>query len=158
MTVRDPDTVIVAARRALGELDSLLAYVCQPERTFRDVQYLGFYTQRAIDPRFPRIVGLRRNVLFTREEAARLQALGDDAARFADVIQRALDLGTRIEGLRYEILLLSLEDGFQLRRPIMHPVEVGRSAWVRGQRYTRRDALEHQPQPRTTAELAELGG
>jgi len=59
------------------------------------------------------------------------------------------------------MLLISasvLQDGFVLERPIAHPLEVGRSAWVQNQRYSLRDALESNSQPRTTAELADAGG
>ena len=156
-TVRDPDTLIVPASSALGEFEQLSAYICQPERSFREVTYLGFYSNRTIDPRFPKIVGARKNVPFTDEEIARLRE-SPDSARFADVIERSLPLGRRTEGERYQILLLSREAGFTLQQPITHPLEVGRSAWVQNQRYSRRDALESTPSPWTTADLTEAGG
>jgi hypothetical protein len=79
-------------------------------------------------------------------------------SRFAEVIELALQSDRRTEGERYQILLLDLDKGFQLKQPIDHPVEVGRSAWVQNQRYSRRDALETEPQPLTTADLGEAGG
>jgi hypothetical protein len=156
-TVSDPDTVIVGATKALGEYDEVGAYICQPERSFRDVDYLGFYSNRTIDPRFPKIIARCKNVPFTREEIARRRA-ETDGAPIADVIERALDGGSREEGKHYQIVLLSLDDGFRLEQPIAHPVEVARSAWTQYQRYSRRDALKSNPQPRTTAELAGAGG
>jgi len=157
-TVRDPDTVIVPAGEALNEFERLRAYICQPERSFRDVQYMGFYSQRTVDPRFPAIVDRRKNVAFTEDQVTRLRALGDLDASFAHVIDVALKEDLRTEGERYQIFLLDLERGFTLAQPITHPIEVGRSAWVQNQRYSRRDALESTPQPATTAELAEAGG
>jgi hypothetical protein len=157
-SVRDPDTVIVAAKRALPEFDELGAYICQPERGFRDVHYMGFYSHRTIDPRFPAIVDVRKNVPFTRAEVDRLRERGGVDAEVAAVLEQAMDAGTREEGKEYQIILLDLERGFHLREAITHPVEVGRSAWVQGQRYSRRDALEGTPPPSTTADLAEAGG
>jgi hypothetical protein len=156
VTVTDPDTVVVPATDAIEEFERLSAYVCQPERAFRDVEYLGFYGQRAIDPRFPRIVGRRMNVPFTTENAANLKDSGGDDARFGEVIQRALSDNLRPAGQRFQIFLLDLSGGFTLPKPIAHPPEVGRAAWTQNQRYSRRDALEAGPD--TTADLAEAGG
>lgn len=72
-TVRNPDTVIVPATRALAEYHRLNAYICQPKRSFQPVEYLGFYWQRRIEPEFPKILGFFRDVLFTAEEAQRLR-------------------------------------------------------------------------------------
>lgn len=157
-SVRDPDTVIVPGGLwGIDEFEHFSAYICQADRAFRVVEYLGFYAHRAIDPRFPRIIGQSKNVQFTREEAQRLRQ-SENGKPYADVVEQALELGHRSVGDRLQILLLSLRDGFTLPQPILHPRTVGRGAWVQYQRYSRRDALQSRPPPQTTADLAEAGG
>lgn len=156
--VRDPDTVIVPGGLwGIDEFEHFSAYICQADRAFRDVEYLGFYAHRAIDPRFPRIIGRRTSLQFTWEEARRLRQT-KNGEPYADVVEQALELGHRRVGERLQIVLLALRAGFTLSQPIRHPPEVGRGAWVQYQRYSRRDALQSHPSPQTTADLAEAGG
>ncbi len=50
------DTVVVAARAAWPEYQEHGAYVCQPDRTFRDgLTHFGFYAKGAIQPLVPQI-------------------------------------------------------------------------------------------------------
>ena len=62
------DTVIVAAREAWPEYQRFAAYVCQPNRAFRDaLTHFGFYAHSAIQTLIPRIEApLRRGSVHPR--------------------------------------------------------------------------------------------
>ena len=155
-TVRNPDVVIVPATRALAEFERLSAYICQPKRSFQLVEYLGFYWQRRIEPRFPKIRGFVKDVLFTPEEAQRLKGDPDPlTARVGEIVEQALaDVeGDRRVGERYQVVPLDIDSGFTLAAPIEHK---GPSAWTQNQRYATVDALR--TQPATTDDLAQAEG
>jgi hypothetical protein len=156
-TVRNPDVVIVPATKALGEFERLSAYICQPKRSFQPVDYLGFYWQRRIEPRFPKVRGFVKDVLFTPEEAQRLKNEPDPlTARVGQIVEQALnddDQGDRPVGERYQVVPLDMDAGFTLAAPIEHD---GPSAWTQNQRYATVAAL--QTQPATTDDLAQAEG
>ncbi len=143
-TVRDADTVVVAATLAHPEFKRLSAYICQPKRSFRDgLRYLGFYTERTIFPEFPAIVERRPDVPITEENIAALQDGSDLDKRVAKVISGGLEGSAgRSLGERQQIILLDLEAGFSLQHPIHHD---GPHAWTQGQRYTKSAALRREP-------------
>lgn len=156
--VENPDTVVVAATHALGDFERTSAYICQPNRSFRPgTQFFGFYAKRRIEPVFPRVVDQRPEVPFTEQQATQLEATGDPHdARVAKIIRDSLadpETSRRVPGDSYEIFLLDAATGFTLDAPITHPVG---AAWLRGQRYSRSDALK--THPTTTGELAAAGG
>src|SRR5438132_11527413 len=49
--------VVVAARIALDESLKYSAYICQPDRAFRNCVRMAFYTQNKIDCHIPKILG-----------------------------------------------------------------------------------------------------
>ena len=77
---------VVAARIALDEYLKYSAYICQPDRAFRDCVRMAFYTKNKIDRHIPKILGqieaISRDEIETRTELsdsdmARLRALRD---------------------------------------------------------------------------------
>jgi hypothetical protein len=152
-TVRDADTVVVAATLAHPEFKRLSAYICQPKRSFRDgIRYLGFYTERTIFPEFPAIIERRPDVPITEESIAALQQGSELDKRVAQVILGGLEGSAgRSLGERQQIILLDLEAGFSLQHPIHHD---GPHAWTQGQRYTTSAALRKGP---TTTEALSAG-
>lgn len=140
------DTVVVAARSAWPEYREISAYVCQPNRSFRDgLTHLGFYANGAIQPLVPRIRAHHPSVLFTMEEAERLRQSGD--TEVADLIERLLAANERTDGEAYGVVLLSPPDDpdtVTLPGPILNDTvsATGRPwAWTLGQRYTSIDRL-----------------
>ena len=155
--VINADTLIVPSKTAIDEFDRYSAYICQPERPIKPgTRFLGFYGNRLIDRRFPAIVGSRNRVTFSPAAVEELAAGDDIDHQVADVIRRCLADQTRPEGQENKVVLLNLDQGFELGAPIEHPAELSRGAWTQNFRYTRRDALETQPS--TTADLREAGG
>jgi hypothetical protein len=144
------DTVIVAARMAWPEYQRLHAYVCQPNRGFREgLTHFGFYTGGQIQPVVARIQAFEVAVPFTEAEAQRRQESGQ--RRMADIIRICLGEGTRIEGEAHDVILLTGPDD-PATRTLAHPVindtvtVAGKPwAWTLGQRYTRLDALTAGP-------------
>ena len=49
--------VVVPAGFALDEYLKYSAYICQPDRAFRDCVRMAFYTQNKIDRHIPKILG-----------------------------------------------------------------------------------------------------
>jgi hypothetical protein len=125
--------------------------------SFRDVDWIGFYRNGQIEPFFPRIRYRRKNLEWTRANAAALRQTGAALdAEVADVIERTLDDpgDPRKDGERYQVFLLTPKDDPQtltIAQPIRHET-VGRgSGWTQGTRYTSEEALRRNPT--TTAEL-----
>lgn len=142
------DTVIVAARRAWPEYLAVSAYICQPDRPFREgPTHLGFYTEGAVQPLVPRIRAKHPNVPFTREEAERQRAVGD--AEVATLIETALSAGQRADGESYGIILLTGPDDegtVRLARPVENDAKSAAGkpwAWTLSQRYTSLDRLQN---------------
>lgn len=140
------NTVIVAAREAWPEYQRFAAYICQPNRTFRDgLTHFGFYARGAIQPIVARIERHYVAVPFTREEAHRLRSTGD--TRAAELIDQLLEEGLRTLGEYYDVLLLSDKDAadtIHLDAPIENDTvtAAGRPwGWTLNQRYTRLDKL-----------------
>lgn len=154
-TVRDADTVVVAATLAHPEFKRLGAYICQPKRSFRDgIRYFGFYTERTIFPEFPAIVERRPDVPITKEMMAELRQGDERDKRVAEAIAGGLQgPAERSLGERQQIILLDLDKGFSLKQPIHHS---GPHAWTQGQRYTSSEALKQEP--KTTDALAAAEG
>jgi hypothetical protein len=136
------DTVIVAARAAWGYYLRHGAYVCQGGRSFRPVQWMGFYRSKQIEPLVAEILDRRDNVAFTWDNQRHLiESPDDDDFAIARVIEFSLIEGSRHEGDRHGVFLLSREDDsrtFTLDAPIQHR---GTSAWTMHQRYTSLDRL-----------------
>jgi len=140
------DTVIVAARAAWPEYQSTSAYVCQPNRTFREgLTHLGFYADGAIQPLIARIRAHHPSLVFTPAEAQHLRDRGD--VEVADLIEALLANGSRTEGEAYGVVMLSRSEDEQTVRlevPIENDTKAasGRGwAWTLSQRYTSLDRL-----------------
>ena len=141
------DTVIVAARSAWPEYRTLAAYVCQPERSFRDgLTHFGFYAEGVVQPVIARIRAHYGSVLLTHEEARRHRAEGHEA--LADLIEVLIEREYRSEGESNGVVLLSgLQDPetVTLNAPVVNDTVTasGRPwAWTLSQRYTSLDRLK----------------
>jgi hypothetical protein len=140
------DVVIVAAKSAWQEYLDYSAYVCQPDRAFREgISHFGFYYRGSIQSKIAKIRAYHPAVTFTRTEAARLRDAGEH--ELADLIDQLLTDGARVEGDAHGVMLLSAPDNgdtTRLQAPIVNDTktEAGRPwAWTLSQRYTRLDRL-----------------
>jgi hypothetical protein len=153
----DDDVLIVPAGKIAWQ-DYLRhsAYICQPNRSFRDVDRIGFYRFGHIEPFFPRVRYRKMNVDLTRESAALLRSTGAALdSEIADVIDHVLDdpANGHTPGAHQIFLLTPKDDAETLRLP--QPIEhrtLGRgTAWTQNQRYTSEALLRQNPQ--TTDDL-----
>jgi hypothetical protein len=140
------DAVVVAAKSAWLEYLRYSAYICQPDRTFREgISHFGFYYHGSIQSKVAKIRAYHPAVAFSPTEAARLSDAGEHGR--ADLIDRALTDGVRVEGNSHGVMLLSGPSGadtVQLDAPIVNDTKTaaGRTwAWTLSQRYTRLDRL-----------------
>ncbi|WP_167043546.1 hypothetical protein [Salinibacterium sp. ZJ454] len=154
------DVVIVAARSAYPEYCETAAYICQPDRYFReDVTHLGFYAESQIRPEIAEIQYVEESVIFTMDEAReRMTSVHADVVRVGELIERSLRLGIRTEGEAYKIMLLSSATDSAtvlLARPVQNDkrTSTGKSwGWTLSQRYLPLSTLRRGPQ--FTSELA----
>jgi hypothetical protein len=95
------DTVIVAARSAWPEYNEFHAYVCQPNRGFRQVTRMGFYSKGVIYPLIPKIEEVRDDVVME---------MNLHKGRLGELVNFLLARSLRIVGQRYKVFLLSTAD------------------------------------------------
>ncbi len=128
------DIVVVAARLASPDDRRDSASVCQVGRTFRpSIERIGFSTDKAIQPEFPRIEQRIPELSFGPEALA-----GSDppfAARTRTLVQRAIATPSRLAGEILQVFLLSAPDAsatLRLPQPIAHHhVPDSERAWTR---------------------------
>jgi hypothetical protein len=145
------DVVVVAARVAYPDYLRYSAYICQPGRSFRQgLTHMGFYLaaapseRAAIQPQIPKILDRRSDVLLSRKDAGVLKASANpkDIA-ISTLIDQILDDGSRTEGERYQVFVLSPPDDTAQTVVLPAPVvNSGKGAWTQGQRYTRLATLQ----------------
>jgi hypothetical protein len=139
--------VIVPAKSAWPFYQQHGAYICQPDRYFRQVSHVGFYAEGAIQAEVPKVLERIDFVDWSPEEIGRRMSSGSDRdRRIADIIKhsRALEW----TGDEYQLFLLTrpdeegYRDGHVTLDSALTNQRVGRgSAWVRRQRYAGVDAL-----------------
>lgn len=141
------EVLVVAALWALDEYRDRSAYVCQPNRPFRDVERMAFYTMGEIAPVVPKIVETFEAVEFRR---------GAYQGRLGEVVDALVDRALRQEGRHYKVMLLTAPDDretIRLKGPVVNDLtsETGRNiAFTQGQRYV---SLARLKAAKTTSEL-----
>ena len=127
------------------------AYVCQPDRTFQAVQYVGFYTNGQVLPLVARIIDVQQRVIFER---------GRHEGRIGEIVDKLLDLDLREPSFEGKVFLLSAPEDVQTIRLDNAVVNDLRSAsgrvaaFTQGQRYVR---LEELTKATRTSELVAEG-
>ncbi len=136
------DVVVVAARSAYPEFLKHAAYICQPNRSFREgLTHMGFYADGRIQPHVARILHREDNVVFTAEEARRRVDGNAQDQRIGRLIDALLTDSPREPGEHFQVFLLTAhdEEGTEiLTAPIINDTRAasGRTwAWTMGQRY-----------------------
>jgi len=141
------DVVIVAARRAWPAYNSFHAYICQPDRSFRQVDRLGFYSNGVIYELVPRI--LERHDRVEMRTGLHKGALGA-------VVDQVLANDQRKQGKVSKVFILSAPNSSEtidLRSTIPNDKKskTGKpTAFTMGQRYVSSEKLRN---AKTTSDL-----
>ena len=141
------DVVIVAARIAWKTYQDRNAYICQPNRSFKKVKRIGFYSRGNIYPLVPSIIKKYDDVLF--ERSAHDGALGE-------LVDQILDSDETRSGQSNMVFLLSAPDSndtLDLGKSIPNDKKskTGKNtAFTMSQRYVSSEALT---QAKTTSDL-----
>lgn len=134
------NVLVVPARNAWREYDRYHAYICQPNRTFQDVDYLAFYADGEIKPKVPRILEVEDEVVIDPERAPE---------KFRHVVEKLLADNAREFGTTSKILLLSPPNGegtVELNQPIPNNIRTTKDsgrvvAFTQNQRYISMEKL-----------------
>lgn len=144
--VRDVVIVTASADVAIQMYSKVSAYVCPSDRSFAQVDYMGFYVNKQIEPYFPAIEEKIVPSRWNKDEAKRLRESSSETdQRLGMVMGFALDNGWEPGGQFQVFLLSDKRSPATLRRPRDLPIahtKVGRgSAFVQNKRYFSRAAL-----------------
>ena len=132
------DVLIVAARNAWPEYNELYAYICQPNRSFQQVQRIGFYSKGNIYRLVPRI-------LESYDEVEMRQGIHD--GELGKLVDRLVKEQRRQIGTTFKVLLLSAPDSVETiildsEIPNDKKSKTGKpTAFTMGQRYVSSEAL-----------------
>jgi hypothetical protein len=140
---------VVAAASAWPFYQATGSYICQANRRFRDVGWLGFYSARTIHPLVARIRHVVPQIDLDEEHAAPLALSADPAERR---VGQAMAAGLH-EGMSgaVEVVVLSPPRAPETQHvgAVLHE---GRTAWTMFQRYVPLDRLR---EAELTSDLAD---
>jgi hypothetical protein len=145
------EVLVVPARVAWSEYQKFSAYVCQPQRAFKQVDYMAFYADGAIQPKIPKILEVIDEVVFEPDSSL--------SQNVVPLIQEMIGSGARAKGALYKVLLLSGPTDARtltLSHPIVNDLisPAGRGiAFTQNQRYV---SLARLKSAKQTSELRDL--
>ena len=135
----DPnDVVVVAARRAWQTYQDTHAYICQPNRSFRSVKRIGFYSRGNIYSLVPLIQEKHPDVVFEP---------GVHTGKLGELVDGMLEVDESRRGQRHMVFILSApnaDDTLDLGRDIPNDKKskTGKNtAFTMSQRYVSSEAL-----------------
>lgn len=155
---RSDSVLIVPARSAIGDYRNFSVYVCQPFRSFRRVEYIGFYHNGVIDRCIAKILGEPIEEVDLTVEAIEEAELDTEVKeKLRLLVNKMKDSNSERYGDTLKVFFLSPPDSsdtIKLTQDIKNDLrnQAGRPfAFVQGQRYVALSAL--QGSPSTTTEL-----
>lgn len=135
----EKDTLIIPAKKAWPEYKQFFAYICQSERFFQPVKYLGFYTENRIQMFIPKILEVQDSVVMQKDKYS---------GKIGELVNCLIDNNLRTEGKAYKILILSPPNDpstIKLDKPIENNLisKAGKTtAFTQNQRYVNVDKLK----------------
>jgi len=144
------NVLVVPARNAWHEYRTYHAYICQPRRTFQDVDYLAFYADGEIKPKVAKILKAEEEVVIDPARVSRKE--------FQNVVEKLVANNAREFGATNKILLLSSPEDevtVSLDRPVRNNLTTSKAsgrtvAFTQNQRYV---SMERLKKARNTKEL-----
>lgn len=155
---RDDRVLVVAARKAWPEYQRYGLYFCQPNRSFKPVSYIAFYTDGEIKTVVPQVTVSIESIELTVEAVTENSELSKSQR---DSLVSAVEDMEAVKHDRYGDTrkVIFLKDGFELDEPISNDKTASDSnrtvAFVQGHRYV--SLTDLQDGPKYTSELEEEG-
>ncbi|MGA7934085.1 MAG: hypothetical protein WCA35_11105, partial [Kovacikia sp.] len=134
--------LIVPARAAIKDYQNFSVYVCQPNRSFQPVEYIGFYHNGVIDKDIPKIIGSPiEDIALTEEAVEEAQVSLEDKQKLRQLVEELKSHNSFRYGVKLKVFFLSPStspDTIRLTQNIKNDLrnEAGRPyAFTQGQRY-----------------------
>jgi len=143
------NTLVIPARHAWPEYKEFHAYVCQPNRSFKNVTHMAFYHGNKIHELVPKILDCEESIEMSK---------GLHSGKLGKLVDYLLEKGLREEGKTYKVVFLSPPDSpetVHLDKSVdndMVSASGVRTAFTMNQRYVELDALK---KARKTSELVD---
>lgn len=152
---KEDRVLVVAARKAWPEYQEHGLYFCQPNRSFKPVNHLAFYTDGEIKRTVPEITGALENIELTEEAVQDRKDLSKtQREKLLDTVQKLRDTGSERYGETEKIIFL--QDGIELNQRAENDKTASDSdrtvAFVQGHRYVSFSKLQENPKYTTELE------
>lgn len=152
---KEDRVLVVAARKAWPEYQEHGLYFCQPNRSFKPVNHLAFYTDGEIKTTVPSVTGAIESIELT-EEAIQNRADISQSQReqLLDTVATLRNMGSERYGETEKVIFL--QEGIELERPVENDKTASDSdrtvAFVQGHRYVSLSKLQENPEYTTELE------
>jgi len=155
---KDNRVLVVAARKAWPEYQKHNLYFCQPNRSFKPVRYLAFYTDGEIKPAVPEMRNSIESIELIEEAVQNQPNLaGSQRQELLSAVEQLHIEGSERYGETQKVIFL--DDGIELDRPVENDKTASDSdrtvAFVQGHRYVSFSKLQDNPEYTTELELSE---
>ncbi len=141
------DTLVIPAKHAWPEYNDFHAYVCQANRSFKNVNHMAFYHGNKIHELIPKILDCEESIEMSK---------GLHSGKLGKLVDYLLEKGLREEGKTYKVVFLSPPDSLEtvhLDKPVINDLVSASgvpTAFTQNQRYVELNALK---KARNTSEL-----
>jgi len=154
---KEDRVLVVAARKAWPEYQEHGLYFCQPNRSFKPVNHLAFYTDGEIKTTVPSVTGAIESIELTEETIRNRADLSQSQSeQLLDTVATLRNMGSERYGETEKVIFL--QEGIELERPVENDKTASDSdrtvAFVQGHRYVSFSKLQQNPE--YTTELEEL--
>lgn len=146
---KEDRVLVVAARKAWPEYQRYGLYFCQPNRSFKPVSHLAFYTDGEIKTPVPQVTGSIESIELTEK------SVGDNSELSEREQEKLLDAVLDMKSVssdRYEDTekVIFLKESFELDNPVINDKTASDSdrtvAFVQGHRYVSLSDLRDGPE------------
>ncbi|MFC4407907.1 hypothetical protein [Haloarchaeobius iranensis] len=152
---KEDRVLLVAARKAWPEYEQHGLYFCQPNRSFKPVDHLAFYTDGEIKTSVPTVTGTIESIELTGDTARSHPELSQSQReQLLDAVEQFREQNAERYGETEKVLFL--EEGIELDRPVVNDKTARdsdrRVAFVQGHRYVSFSKLRENPEYTTALE------
>lgn len=153
------NVVIVPAKFAFDEYLNHSVYMCQPDRAFRNVDYLGFYYDGKVSKYLPKVLGVVENFVLSRSMIEKSTILSDTKKEALLNLVESLEKNDDNGRLYYpsKVFFLSPPDSYEtlkLEEDIINNKKSSsgrKTAFLQTQRYF--PIVKFKKNPKNTSEL-----